>query len=418
MGKKSRQRKNRREKEKARKYQKKHLERQVNEELQADENNRHQEEFAKEERKKQQDVLSRAVFVTNVKDLNKNINHLQLQSFFERSFGPVESCTLVHRQQRKGSKGRFPPNARVLFVNKSDADRVLAFKEGLSCPVAYKSGKVHVAHARPSKELFVGKTTVDDGLSVTASCLCVGDWCPVDSSMDRHIFGEDHDMPNDQWLETERSDSSFQLKLDLQDRCVEIVPDSLASDDLAVNRIQQLFLFGYSERLTFRFKDMATPWLLRKNSSGRFVLIVALKYPPRLSRKDTISSILFGPTHEYTRTTEWQNLTPRALGQFLGLSMEISEDSARQFLSHRACYKLRKFGVLDFDFEDLQETRWVDEIKVGWTFYDRFQLKLDGMNIFNLGKLRRISSRSIVEMRRHANRSRMTRESFSNPTAL
>lgn len=104
-------------------YNLRRLEREVDDALVYQSCKKEYSEHAKQVAKREEELLSRTIFVTNVKDLRNHRNLDLLKAFFAREYGPVERCTLERHSGRGGRGGGFP-RARLRFRNEGDAKAI------------------------------------------------------------------------------------------------------------------------------------------------------------------------------------------------------------------------------------------------------------------------------------------------------
>jgi hypothetical protein len=80
-------------------------------------------EHAKIIAEREKELLSRTIFVTNVKDLRNSHNLSLLKVFFQRAYGPVEHCVLASHSGKSG-RGQSFPKARLRFKHERDAKAI------------------------------------------------------------------------------------------------------------------------------------------------------------------------------------------------------------------------------------------------------------------------------------------------------
>ena len=153
-------------------------------------------DHTKEVARREQELLSRTIFVTNVKDLRNRGNLALLKAFFNNTYGPVEQCTLASSTGR-GKRGDRFPKARVRFRHEGDAraifdGRKLCFVQS---PVEIHNGSLgHRGFLRIQPSLpypDMDEVSSDDKVTVTGDILYIGHWYPLLTGDEMFAAGRD-----------------------------------------------------------------------------------------------------------------------------------------------------------------------------------------------------------------------------------
>lgn len=315
-----------------------------------------QKEFLEKVAEYEEEILTRTIFVSQVKDLKKPRNLELLRAFFEITYGPVEECVATTFSNRNRIVA-FPP-ARVRFRQKADAENI--FGMDLANAARGKSIEIRpgvhfgVAHRgllriRPSEKYpnMVDHLIDDTKIEFTSSNLALGHWCPDD---DEHIFRDletEEDKIGSEWLEEENTRLACSVAIDLKTRVVEI---QIINSDSRPNILDiygvELDLYEIlRERsfLSFRFKDLVQSMELCREPDGseEYAFVFALKYPPKLFR----SMHLLDTSRE--RSTSIPGISNACFGRCLGFKLSLSLSIVdRLLLNDGALRKLQNFGVL------------------------------------------------------------------------
>ena len=277
---------------------------------------------------KEKDVLSRTVFITQVRDLHVPGNLERLRSFMEQTYGPVVECkaTSFSGRANRRQRVRYPP-ARVQFQSKASAEGIFGGVELLrvrqavpiNCPVGYKNGQICV---KPS-ELYddmMNSALKGSVVVVNGSLLSLGHWI---AASDELVPIENEETEESEWVQVTQCAVPV-IKIDIHKRVVELHSD------------QQL--------ISFRFKQLVAPMELCHEPSHGYSLVFKLKHPPKLleTRRGEDGNELF-------RVTSWSNVPINEFGRCLGYKILVSDVAVRGMLLHENHDKLKKFAVIKVD---------------------------------------------------------------------
>jgi hypothetical protein len=205
---------------------------------------------AKQVAQREQELLSRTIFVSNVKNLRDRHNFALLEDFFRNQYGPVELCIPAIFS---GKKGAFP-KARVRFRNVHDAQRIFGGKK-LSLVQRDRDRPVDVQHAighkgflriQPSKRYHnMDEPSVDENkVIITGDRLQIGHWCPAETEEYVYAgYGE------------RREDNLFLIE-DVIHHPVEFSVD-------VTSRTVEVRLQPADHMMSFRFKDLQGASIVR-----------------------------------------------------------------------------------------------------------------------------------------------------------
>jgi hypothetical protein len=315
-----------------------------------------QKEFLEKVAENEEEILTRTIFVSQVKDLKQPQNLQLLKAFFEITYGPVEECVATTFSNRK-SKVRFPP-ARVRFSQKSDVEKIFGmdlYNAARGKSIGIRPGvRFDIAHGgllriRPS-EKYPNMVVLDDTkIEFTSSNLALGHWCPDDE----HRFGgfeTKEETIGSEWLEEENTQLACSVAIDLKARAIQI---QMINSDRSRNILHMAFgvqlnldeILPETYTISFRFKDLVQSLELCRepNCSEEYSFLFTLKYPPKLFRWTT--TLLGDESRE--RITSIPGISKACFGRSLGFKLSLSLSSVdRLLLNEGALRKLQNFGVM------------------------------------------------------------------------
>jgi hypothetical protein len=323
-----------------------------------------QKEFLEKVAESEEEILTRTIFVSQVKDLKQPRNLQLLKAFFEITYGPVEECVATTFSSKK-RKGRFPqarvfPPARVRFSRKPDAEKIFGVDlynaaRGKSIEIRPGGRFDHVAHGgllriRPSEKYpnMVDHLLDNTKIEFPTSNLALGHWCPDDE----HLFGDfetKEETIGSEWLEEENTQLACSVAIDLTARVVEI---QIINSNSSPNIFDMLFgvqvdldaILPKTYSISFRFKDLVQSMELCRepNGSEEYSFVFNLKYPPKLFRSTTL---LLVTSRE--RSTSIPGISNACFGRCLGFKLSLSSSIVdRLLLNEGALRKLQNFGVM------------------------------------------------------------------------
>ena len=330
---------------------------------------------------REEELLSRTIFVTHVIDLKRGRNLARLQQYFNSNYGDVEWCKLASYSGRSRAQQRsYYPRARVRFRDKSDAEKVFGGKSllearsqnesaHLTCDVGHL-GYVVVLPSNPYSDMI--QDLQNAPVTIETCGMALGHWVIgdedeyvatfADPSMDEEGGKSMPEVPGtittitttgDDWLEEVLTPFAPSVTIDLQARSVRFSfqrtsglgknSDDLLSLKSMVNALEGLDLSDtYKYELSFRFKDISGAMEVYKENQA-FSLYFRLKHPPRLYKK--IDSLLGDDKPE--RCTQMLGLSRETLGSCRSYKLQISSIEAEKLLSNfNVMEKLRRFGIL------------------------------------------------------------------------
>ena len=356
--------------------------------LNADEFRQRQSKFHKKIAAQEKDILSRSIFVTNVRDLRVESNLEALKKFFNDVYGDVKYCRRTVRSDRRKGRGRpiiYPP-ARVVFFHKDDAERVFGGQElskvvgsqQIRCPLGHKNGEILVRPSIPSNDILLEETEGSQ-VRMRASGLWLGHWCPGEREMD--MLSNDH-QDEGEWLGVVEGSPPVMV-IDIKERCIELTYKGPARE----------------YRIMFKFKELLTPIALCRQESDELYLIFSLKNPPLVHAKlseyepgDNIAEILWQLSEinlvnenepEFRRTRTWDRLSGEQLGLYLGYKLLIPGVQIKElFLNDQ----LRESGVIGFSSEDFQNPTRIKSTDIGFRYDEQFNAALKAVRNFQIGK--------------------------------
>ena len=314
---------------------------------------------AKEVAQREQELLSRTIFVTNVKNLRDGHNLKLLEQFFENQYGPVELCMVASFSRKKGRYNTFPP-ARVRFRHVNDAQCIFGGKK-LSLvqhdhdpPVQipnYAVGYKGFLRVQPSERYpNMDERSNENNVRITGENLRIGHWCPAEA--DEYVFAG---------YDARREDSMFLVE-DVIQQQVEFTID-------ITSRMVQVRLKGSPYMITFRFKDLQGAMGVFQIKSS-YAIVFRLKYPPRIYHL-THELDQYGESKEIaTRCIELCTVRTETFGSCYGFMIQVSYCHIRNFFENREkLRKMKKFGLLSQDIYVLGDAPNVEISPVGLSKY-------------------------------------------------
>lgn len=180
-------------------------------------------------------ILSRAVIISQVKNLRDERNLLLLRQFLSDTYGPLDSIQCFVRSG--GRQWRDFPLARVRFVSRKDAEKI--FGGVPRSKVAAKDVYIPCTTVGYKREIRVKPQTsysnVKDPnlsgpiVSIDATALALGHWCPREPEICQGLIPEENDTAAEQWLEEAIWLMNVTVALRLKERQVEMVHNDVAS---------------------------------------------------------------------------------------------------------------------------------------------------------------------------------------------
>lgn len=292
------------------------------------------------------DLLSRTIFVTNVKDLSRESNLAALKWFFEMNYGPVEECVAVESRKPHHS---FPP-ARVRFFSKRDAEKLFGKELIMARTVqasVYPTGCL-IAHGnairvRPSDPYtnMVEETISGSSVVFRGATIALGHWFSARVRDGYNIVsaGDERERGN-LWLEELAVPYYFpSMKVDFLDRTVKI--EWHHEDEGAASRIMEQLSYYSKHFISFRFKDLLGPMELFPSESALFF---SLKYPPKLYK----SSVYEGERDDerLERQVEMCGIDTCHFGSCLGYMLTLDRPTISILRANtEAMENMRRFGI-------------------------------------------------------------------------
>lgn len=296
-------------------------------------------EHVKQVAKRKEELLSRTIFVTNVKDLRQRHNLDLLKDFFVRKYGPVEQCILASYSGKDGRGGKFP-KARLRFMHEGDAKAIFG-GENLSIvdsPVNLPHGKVghkgfiRVFPSRPYEGM--DESTDENKVIVVGYDVLVGHYCPLESEEDVFTHHDPRDGSADlnKFLIEDTIHHGVELSLDIDSRTVQIH-----------------LLHAKDCMMSFRFKDIqgTLDCFCEFEKTASFAIVFRLKYPPRLYelRRDLRDGV---EQEIATRCLEIGGTSSETFGRCFGYMVQVSRRNLQSlFADQTKLRKLKRFGLVN-----------------------------------------------------------------------
>lgn len=337
-----------------------------------------QSEFMKAFRHKLKEAAETTVFITNVRDLNNLANISDLRTFLAHTYGPILSCE-PHRR----NKQRYP-SAVVRFKYGADAARMFGVESlldtdnqsiHLPCSVGHR-GSISARRHR-YVDAIARKEMTSPVIEFSASRLSLGHWYSHEEVYDGNA------VDSGVWLEVETACKVSPQQSDNDTEQSSVFPKFFAQTFLAESSSsasktkkevvspaiqidlvkRQVRILSYStilpEIMIFRFKQLKSPMRLCKDKSGSRSITFSLKYPPTLEREEIVLPYFDTRT---VRQVSWAAIEAETFGNCLGYKISLEEISIQALQQHVRYADLRSFGVLDLDYPQDFESRFI-----GWS---------------------------------------------------
>jgi hypothetical protein len=309
----------------------------------------------------ERDILSKTIFVTNVKDLNNEINLRSLKRFFEEHYGPVKRCERSRFSDKRKCHGRSYPPARIRFENAADAEKIFEGEmmirvrshKKINCPAGYK-GSIRVQSSRKYDGMLDSELVQASVVELYASELATGHWFGVDDEM---WLPEDDQFVADEWFEEYRKDGDFTIVMNVSERKVEI---RMQSDSLSLFSLPHEHS---TDILSFRFKQLQQPIEICHNPecNESCWLIFTLKHPPKLEKE-----IGDGDYKRSIRCIQFGDLQADHFGDCTALKLAVTEQQLHHlFMNTNSFEKLKKFGIFHRGLYSLQSMGYVIFDRIG-----------------------------------------------------
>ena len=180
-------------------------------------------------------MLSRSVEVNNVRDLTQAANLHTLRLFMEDVYGPIESCVAIQQVRRNQRRNqRYFPPARIRFRSAYDAQKIFEgtaldqVKESalIACSLGCRDRRyITVSPSKPYSNMLTDDESLQgEIITIDATSLALGHWCPADEDMflstfdDGSVTRDEHEM----WVEEVCLNQTCSLRIDLFERKMEI----------------------------------------------------------------------------------------------------------------------------------------------------------------------------------------------------
>jgi len=342
----------------AARYNERGLEREVDNALAYQKCKTEHSEHAKQVARREQELLSRTIFVTNVKDLQNHHNLMLLKSFFEREYGPVEQCILASYSGKRGRVDRFP-KARVRFRLVKGAQAIFGGMQlsTIQSPVQlhnYTVGHRGFLRVMPSQPYPEMDESIDENkVIVTGYRALVGHWCPLEDDEDV-FFGQDE-------IGELQSGSQFLIEGTLR-YGVEL------SVDIISRTVQVHLLPAKDCMMSFCFKDLqGTMGCFREfEDAASYAIVFRLKHPPKLYElrrqrdRDGVEEEIA------TRCLDMGGVTYETYGTCYGYMVQVSHEHLQSlFASERKLRRLKDFGLISRDLYSPSDAPIVSTRQVG-----------------------------------------------------
>lgn len=335
-------------------YNERGLEREVNGALEYQQCKKEHAEHVQQVKKREQELLSRTIFVTNVKDLCIHSNLELLKEFFESNYGPVEQCIRAsYYGKREGGGGRYP-KARVRFRHVGDARAVFGERPlaSVDTPKRIYASIGHGGFLRASPSLpypEMDKAAVDENkVVVIGNNALVGHWIPEDSAADAFTDYERDDHP---FLFEDVMEHELELSIDINSRTVQI-------------RLR----YSRDFMMSFRFKDLhgTMEFYRETGGSSSYAVVFHLKYPPRLYALRYERDIDGAEEEIATRCLEMGGVKNETFGSCYAYMIRVSHMNLQELFSSKAkLQKLKNFGLLSRDLYSLSDAPILATRRVG-----------------------------------------------------
>lgn len=343
MGRKKRGRRRRRSEaaQLAAKYNERRLEGEVDDALVYQTCKKEYSEHAKQVAKREEELLSRTIFVTNVKDLRSHRNLALLRDFFVREYGQVEQCILASYSGKGGRGGRFP-KARLRFRHEGDAKAIFGGRKLslVESPVHLHDSKVghrgflRVFPSRPYQGM--DESHDENKVILTGDSMFVGHYCPFESDEDIFTGQDRRDGSRDchEFLIEDTIHYKVKMSIDIDSRTVQI-----------------RLLHAEDYMLSFRFKDIQGTmgcFCEGEDGGGSFAIVFHLKYPPRIYELRRELDVDGVEQEIATRYLEMGGVSSNAFGTCYGYMLRVSRSNLQSlFADQTKLRKLKRFGLIN-----------------------------------------------------------------------
>jgi hypothetical protein len=302
-----------------------------------------QRKYIQRYRKLEDDIISRTVFVTCVRDLKQEDNLTALRQFMT-TYGPVEDCFVA--EYSTGGQNRFPPG-RVLFRSPRDVSQLLASctndNKLFRCPLGCKHGCIRILKSRRDPKML-DTMLKDSVISFSASGLSLGHWL-LHYNDTYKKWMEPRAEGDDEWFEETRSQSdSIGVSVNLKRRTVKLEISPRNSFE--------------KEAATFRFKDIEGYFEICREREHGYSLIFALKHTPKLFRETLLS-----PNKE-ERTNSFDSFGEN-FGKCLCFKLFVSETDIDRLLLSERLTEMREFGILRNGYNSVRDARPIRSMHIG-----------------------------------------------------
>jgi hypothetical protein len=336
----------------------------------------------------EKDILSRTVYVTQVKDLKQESNLTELKRFFEINYGRVEECVRAPFTGKKGKRNHNFPHARVRFVLKEDAEKIFGGKELLlartegpvditACSVAHgKAIKVRPSDQYPN---MAKESLSESHLEFNASTIALGHWFSASGEDSYRIVspGEEQGRATNVWLEEIKPSCFASVKIDLRKRAVEI---ELHTQGGELTRFMALLAYHTRDVIAFRFKDLLGPI---EFIPAKRALFFRLKHPPKLYKVTTYLSQDWDD--ERHRDVELPGVETCYFGGCLGYKLKLDATAISRLQANKeAMEKIRRFGI----WEDGSTLDSVSSVRLSASQKAEHDQKLNQIRDFKAGEYR------------------------------
>lgn len=364
-------------------YHEQTLRRELEDSLLYESHKEHQSKYLAKVAELERDILSRTIFVTQVKDLNQAQNLMRLRSFFQTTYGPVEECVKAKFKKRgKRNTTRFPP-ARVRFYRKADAEKIFGGKNLLQVlqdrniikivesTVGFR-GCLRVRPVEPYHGM-VEHLLSDSVITMNATSFSMGHWfSEFEDTYDTYELdaSSTSGLEGSQFLEEAVVNTGVRVKLDLKTRTVQLEVNADPSS---------LLLFG-SHIISFRFKAIQgfIDLCVDSCNPNSFSFVFRLKHPPKIHAVSD-HTLLFN-VEGRERRIDIPGLNHVLFGTCFSYKLNLTKHEAEAVLDNENIMeKLRSFGILRSHLFSIEASETISTVHIGSSsghLQDHFQ-KID-----------------------------------------
>lgn len=299
-------------------------------------------EYAKEVHTREQELLSRTLYVSNVKNLHEGRNLELLRLFFQQTYGPVEFCGLATHFGKTASTSRRDrfPKARVRFKHAASAEIIFDGKKLAHvqrdldpCKIISNGSVGHkgVLRVQPSTRYpGMDVLAVDNSIRFSGHRLLIGHWSPPETFL---VAGADlertHHHGENLFLFEDILNSRVECSINVMSRAVEV---RLKREDAM---------------LSFGFKNLQDAMRVFRDEDSDYCLVFRLKYPPRLYQISRRLDRYEFEEEIKERCHEIGGILNEAFASCFAYMIQLSRlDAASLFEDRRKSQKLIQFGVL------------------------------------------------------------------------